>query len=142
MIPRGRCHNHEAQPSRGIKGRRDEEHIRTTQTPYMKLQTHIGRKKNFKRGTRWFPGGSCVAVLCSYVFYDKCALLFCHCLFLISSAHREGCTLCLWPFLGNLCLSFQYPCWTPLQAGASVAVSIPITKTCLYNFDHLKSHFI
>ena len=39
------CHNHETQPSWGTKGRRDEEQIRTTQTPLMKPQTHKLRKK-------------------------------------------------------------------------------------------------
>ena len=39
-------HNHEAQPSRGTKRKRDEDQIRTMQTPYMKPQT----KKNCKRG--------------------------------------------------------------------------------------------
>ena len=38
-IPR-KCHNHEAQTSRGTKTRRDEEQIRTPQTPHMKPQTH------------------------------------------------------------------------------------------------------
>ena len=37
-IPR-KCHNYEAQHSRGTKGRRDEEQIKTTQTPCMKPKT-------------------------------------------------------------------------------------------------------
>ena len=47
-IPR-KFHNHEAQPSRGTQRWRDDEHMRTIQTPYMKPQTH--KKKNCNRGT-------------------------------------------------------------------------------------------
>ena len=35
-----KCHNYEAQPSRGTKRRTDKEHIKTTQTPHTKPQTH------------------------------------------------------------------------------------------------------
>ena len=38
-------HNNEAQPSRGTERSRDEEQIRTEQTPRMKPQTHKERKK-------------------------------------------------------------------------------------------------
>ena len=46
-IPR-KCDNHEAQPFRGTKGRRDKEEIRTTQTPHMKSQTHQQRNLALK----------------------------------------------------------------------------------------------
>ena len=42
-IPR-KYHTFVAQPSRGTKGSRDEEHILTSQTPHMKSQTHKQRR--------------------------------------------------------------------------------------------------
>ena len=42
-IPR-KCHNHEGQPCRDMKRRRDEEQIRTTQTRHMKPQTNKQRR--------------------------------------------------------------------------------------------------
>ena len=42
-IPR-KCHNHEAQSSRGTKRRRDEEQLKTKQMRHMKPQTHNQRK--------------------------------------------------------------------------------------------------
>ena len=44
------CHNHEAQPSRGIKGRRGEEQKSTEQMPHMKSQMHE-TMKNGNGGT-------------------------------------------------------------------------------------------
>ena len=46
-----KCHNHEAQPSQGIKRRRNEEQIRTKQTPYNYKTIDKQVKKNCNRGT-------------------------------------------------------------------------------------------
>ena len=44
-------HNHEAQTSRGMQRRRDEEQIMTTQTPYIKTQTHEQRRTAAQRNS-------------------------------------------------------------------------------------------
>ena len=41
--------NYKAQTSRGTKRKRDEEQIRPSQTPHLKLQNHIERKKQQRR---------------------------------------------------------------------------------------------
>ena len=47
--PGKKCHKHEAQPSQGSKRRKEEEQIRTKQSPHQKPQMH--KKKNCNRRT-------------------------------------------------------------------------------------------
>ena len=65
----GKSHNHEAQPSQGTKGRRDEEQIGTPQTQQMKAQTYKqrgtategppwnGQQENYGGRVGWGWGG-------------------------------------------------------------------------------------
>ena len=60
-----KCHNHEVQSSRGTKGMRDEEQIRTTQT-HIKPQTHKGRENCNRATALERPVGKLLAGLSSF----------------------------------------------------------------------------
>ena len=61
-----KCHNHKAQGSRGTKRRREEEQIKTKQTPYMKPQMHKQRRtyKIIKINVCSQLDGICIVYIC------------------------------------------------------------------------------